>query len=228
LWWKSNARENAYGRLTKAQEQLKGLLASTPSDANEPKDVLIRKEGGKGKEANIEALEIHLAQRNLDNIRESLMTDPNDFQSLDTCFACHVTCMAAIIDMCDELIKNIDSQYIPAKHELQRSTEKRLEWTKKRLRQDFETDANRALVQKSKEDDEEFLMMLERDIRERLPALKKRVETIMPALREKREMARFKLGQVGDWEEAEALMKDFSSNLERVASPSPLMQDGQK
>ncbi len=224
LWWKSNAKENAQRRLMKAGEYLTRLLASTPSDANEPKDVLIEKEGGKGKEADIEILEIQFAQRNLDNIRILLTKDPNDWQSLAKCFACHVTCMAAIIGMCEELVANIDSQYIPAIQEQQKSTVERLAWANKRLRQHFETEANRALVQRSKAEDEERLMMLEVALGERLPAMKRRAEAILPALREKLQMARYKLGQVEDWMQVEGLIKDFRNNLERLASPTPLTE----
>jgi hypothetical protein len=228
-WWKSNAKTNAQRRLMAAEEYLKCLLATTPSDANESKETLIEKEGGNGREANVEVLEIGLALTNLDNIVRLLTMDPNNLESFEKCYICQMTCMTAIVDMYETLVENIDSHYIPAIRDLQRSDENRLKWIKTRMRQRFETDGDRAVLQKSRESDEKFLRLLEKAATIRLPELKKALMERLPSLRENLEMARVLRDQAKDRREVEALMKDFSNNLERARrSPPPLIQFGEE
>src|SRR4030042_1456582 len=114
LWWKHSPKKEALEKLIKESEILENFLASTPSDSNKPKYVLIREKGGKGKEANQEIVEINLAMKNLWNLHKKMMANPSDLDMAEQYYDSHVTCMAAIIGMHEEFVQNIETKYVLA------------------------------------------------------------------------------------------------------------------
>jgi hypothetical protein len=221
LWWKRSPKKEALRELVRHQETLEGLLASTPSDANKPKYMMIKEEGGKGKEANTEIIEITLAMRNLRNVRKQLMIDPSNLESAKKYYDTHVTCMLAIIDMHEDLIKNIDAKYVPAIEKRKKSVVERLVWIEKRMQQDFESETNRNMLEESKVGEERFLKVLENVLATQLPELRGSLKKRTPKLHEDLQMARFLRDQVEDRKEVKALFEDFTNNYKRLAESPP-------
>jgi len=221
LWWKRSPKKEALRELIRHQETLKGLLSSTPSDANKPKYVMIKEEGGKGKEANTEIIEITLAMRNLHNVRKQLMIDPSNLESAKKYYDTHVTCMLAIIDMHEDLIKNIDAKYVPAIEKRKKSVVERLVWIEKRMQQDFESETNRNMLEESKVGEDRFLKVLENVLSMQLPELRESLKKRTPKLHEDLQMARFLRDQVEDRKEVKALFEDFTNNYQRLAESPP-------
>ncbi len=224
LWWKHSPKKQALEQLIKQDELLKNFLASTPSDSNKPKYVLIREKGGKGKEANQEIVEINLAMKNLRNLQKQMMTNPSDLDMTGKYYTCHVTCMIAIIGMHEEFVQNIETKYVPAIERRLNSVQRRLEWIEQRLKKNFENEHNRIMLQKSKPEVQRFLDVLE-DVRAvQLPKLKLFLERKIPKLRENLTMARFRRDQVKDRKAVKDLFKEFSLHFEELAkSPPPLL-----
>ena len=223
LWWKRSPKKEALRELVRHQERLEGLLASTPSDANKPKHMVIKEEGGKGKEANTEVIEISFAVKNLRNVRKEMMVDPSNLESANKYYRTHVTCMIAIIDMHEDLIKNIDAHYIPAIEKRRESVRERLEWIDKRIKQSFENENNRTMLKESKVGEEKFLKILENVSAIQLPELRASLKRRIPKLQENLEMARFLRDQVEDRRQVKALFEDFTNNFDRLAESPPAL-----
>lgn len=224
LWWKHSPKKEALEKLIKQDELLKNFLASTPSDSNKPKYVLIREKGGKGKEANQEIVEINLAMKNLRNLQKQMMTNPSDLDMAGKYYTCHVTCIVAIIGMHEEFVQNIETKYVPAIEKGLNSAQRRLEWIEKRLEENFENEQNRIMLQKSKPKVQQFLDVMQAVRAAQLPKLKLFLERKIPKLRENLEMARFRRDQVKDRKAVKDLFEEFSLNFEELAkSPPPLL-----
>jgi len=224
LWWKHSPKKEALDKFIKQDELLKNILASTPSDSNKRKYVLIKEKGGKGKEANQEIVEITLAMKNLRNLQKQMMANPSDLDIAEKYYISHVTCMVAIIGMHEELVQNIEEKYLPTIEKRRNSAQRRMEWIEKRLEENFENEQNRIMLQKSKPKVQQFLDVMQDARAAQLPKLKLFLERKIPKLRENLEMARFRRDQVKDRKAVKDLFKEFSLNFEELAkSPPPLL-----
>lgn len=144
IWpFRYSPKEKALKKLRKEEELLKDLLASTPSSADTTKSDIFKDVGGITN-ANAEALEVKFSLENLKNTvlegRKELMANPSDLAVASTYYEAHATCLATVVQMVEEFVRNINIKYRPGFNELRVKFEILIEKSEDKLRKTADSD----------------------------------------------------------------------------------------